>query len=86
MARSIGLPTREVTGWAYDGNKKYVLHAWVEVAINVDDVFYWIPIDPTWNISIPLIHIKSSGEKFLSNDLSLTVKEIIFSDGEILNF
>ncbi len=86
MARSIGFPTREVIGWAYDGNKKYVLHAWVEVVINVDDVFYWIPVDPTWNIFIPLIHIKSSGEKFMSNDLSLTVKEIIFSDGEILNF
>ena len=34
------------SGWAYDGNKKYVPHAWVEVAINVDNVFYWVPIDP----------------------------------------
>ena len=86
MARSIGLPTREVTGWAYDGNKKYVLHAWVEVAINVDNVFYWVPIDPTWNLSVPLIHIKSNPNNFLNNDLSITLKEINFTDGERLNF
>tara|TARA_B100000989_G_scaffold142368_1_gene106031 strand:+ start:476 stop:2014 length:1539 start_codon:yes stop_codon:yes gene_type:complete len=86
MARSIGLPTREVTGWAYDGNKKYVLHAWVEVAMNVDNVFYWVPIDPTWNLSIPLIHIKSSGKNFINNNLSINLKEINFTDGERLNF
>ena len=86
MARSIGLPTREVTGWAYDGNKKYVLHAWVEVAMNVDNVFYWIPIDPTWNLSMPLIHIKSSGKNFINNNLSINLKEINFADGERLNF
>ena len=86
MARSIGLPTREVTGWAYDGNKKYVLHAWVEVAMNVDNVFYWFPIDPTWNLSIPLIHIKSSGKNFVNNNLSINLKEINFTDGERLNF
>ena len=86
MARSIGLPTREISGWAYDGNKKYVLHAWVEVAINVDNVFYWVPIDPTWNLSVPLIHIKSNPNYFLNNDLSITLKEINFTDGERLNF
>ena len=86
MARSIGLPTREVTGWAYDGNKKYVLHAWVEVAMNVDNVFYWVPIDPTWNLSIPLIHIKSSGKNLVNNNLSINLKEINFTDGERLNF
>lgn len=86
MARSIGLPTKEVIGWAYDGNKRYALHAWAEVAINIDGEFYWIAVDPTWNMINPLIHIKSSGEKFLSNNLTLIVKEIIFSDGKILKF
>ena len=43
-------------------------------------------VDPTWNMINPLIHIKSSGEKLLSNDLTLIVKEIIFSDGKILKF
>ena len=86
MARSIRLPTREISGWAYDGNKKYVPHAWVEVAINVDNVFYWVPIDPTWNLSVPLIHIKSNPNYFLNNDLSITLKEINFTDGERLNF
>ena len=85
MSRSIGFPTREVTGWAYDGNKKYVLHAWVEVALKVDGELYWIPIDPTWNLLVPLIHIKSSGKNFLNSDLSITLKQISFADGQKFN-
>ncbi|MCH1557716.1 MAG: transglutaminase-like domain-containing protein, partial [Flavobacteriaceae bacterium] len=85
MSRSMGFPTREVTGWAYDGNKKYVLHAWVEVALKVDGEFYWIPIDPTWNLMVPLIHIRSSGKNFLNSDLSITLKQISFADGQKFN-
>lgn len=86
MARSLGIPTKEVSGWAYDGNNKYVAHAWTEVALKVDDDFYWIPVDPTWNELNPIYHIKASGIKFWTSDLTLFLKKIIFSEGEVLEF
>jgi hypothetical protein len=34
---------------------------------------------------VPLIHIKSSGKNFLNSDLSITLKQISFADGQKFN-
>jgi hypothetical protein len=47
MARSLGVPAREVSGMAYAGDTDpgFAFHAWVEV--HVDN--RWLALDPTWN-------------------------------------
>jgi transglutaminase-like putative cysteine protease len=42
MTRSLGLPSRYVTGLAY--SEGFDHHAWVEVFVNDE----WVPFDPTW--------------------------------------
>ncbi len=46
LARSLGIPTREVTGLLYLGDDVQAFggHAWNEVALDG----YWHPVDPTW--------------------------------------
>lgn len=50
LARSVGIPARELDGYAYNAKQNigYIdsLHAWVEVYI---PPFGWLPIDPTWS-------------------------------------
>ena len=54
LARSAGIPTREVHGFAYTTNSRIqplslvsdVLHAWVEYFDAEKQI--WVPIDPTW--------------------------------------
>ncbi len=51
LARSIGIPAREIAGYAFTTDDKYlpvlgdVLHSWVEVYIPPRG---WVSIDPTW--------------------------------------
>lgn len=42
MARSLGLPTRAMSGLKYDG-QAFVRHAWAESWIG-----RWVPVDPAW--------------------------------------
>ena len=84
LARSLGIPTKEITGWAYDFNGNYVLHAWNEVAFDFEGDTFWIPVDPTWNEVIPRYHIKSSGKNVFSKDYKIFFKEAKFADGEII--
>lgn len=44
LARSIGIPTRYVVGYAYtDKYNAWLGHAWSEVYLG-----QWVPVDPTW--------------------------------------
>jgi len=81
LARAAGFSTKEVGGWAYDGNGRFVPHAWAEVAVKMEDDYYWLPVDPTWDINIPVVHIKESPESFLGK-FSLIPKKVIFANGE----
>ncbi|HSB08083.1 MAG TPA: transglutaminase domain-containing protein, partial [Blastocatellia bacterium] len=54
MARSLGLPSRIVTGLAYSGSS-FGGHAWVEVWIGD-----WFELDPTWGTNfVDATHIRS---------------------------
>jgi len=54
LARSVGIPAREVNGYAYTNNPKLrplslnqdILHAWVEYYDIKKNL--WLPADPTW--------------------------------------
>ncbi len=46
MLRSVGIPSRYVTGFVY-GQNGWDPHAWVEVYFPEQDV--WLPFDPTYN-------------------------------------
>lgn len=54
IARSAGIPAREIEGYAYTENKNIqplsfvddVLHAWPEYWDKTNNV--WVPVDPTW--------------------------------------
>ncbi len=85
LARAAGFPTREVGGWAYDGKNRFIPHAWTEVAIKLDDDYYWVPADPTWDMIIPVVHIKSNAESILGK-FSLILKEINFANGEKIQY
>lgn len=66
MARSVGIPARQVTGLAYVESPEPMFgwHAWSEV----NDGQGWISIDPTWNEArVDASHIKFSDNE---DDLS----------------
>lgn len=68
LARSIGIPAREVSGLAYIETPQPMFgwHAWSEV----HDGSGWISIDPTWNQArVDVSHIKFSDD---ADDLSWT--------------
>ena len=55
LARSAGVPSREVEGFIHTWKNEFGYHAWNEVVI--DGV--WKPVDPTWElIETPVTHIK----------------------------
>jgi hypothetical protein len=47
LARAAGIPARQVSGLAYqgDGTQTFVGHAWNEVVLDGQ----WVPVDPAWN-------------------------------------
>jgi hypothetical protein len=45
LARSLGIPTRVVSGLIYSEDGAFGAHAWNEVAIDG----FWVPVDSTWN-------------------------------------
>lgn len=73
MARSLGLPARVVSGFAYSGGS-FGGHAWVEVYVGD-----WIEIDPTWGTSfVDATHIKdSTGALLTYAALNLVQVEVV---------
>ena len=60
LARSIGIPTRFVSGYAY-GEYGWLGHSWAESYIGE-----WVPVDPTW---LEVGHVDATHiEKFRSHD------------------
>lgn len=83
LARAAGFPTREVVGWVYDGIDKFMLHAWAEVAIKANNDFYWLPVDPTWNMINPTNVIKATNEEsILDKKFTLRIRKIRYEDDE----
>ena len=68
MARSLGFPSRYVSGWAY-GDNGWEPHAYAETYLGV-----WVPVDPTWNEvgHLDAVHVKFSVQK--SNEVANNVK------------
>jgi hypothetical protein len=68
LARSAGIPCREVTGLLYlgDAEQKFGGHAWNEVVLNGA----WHEVDPTWNLfQVTTGHILLSSGKSGPKDL-----------------
>ena len=83
--RAAEFAIREVGGWGYDGTNKFMPHAWTEVAIKLDDDYYWVPADSTWDMIIPVVHIKSNAESILGK-FTLILKEVNFANGEKIQY
>jgi len=84
LARSIGIPSRQVIGYSFDSESSSLGgHAWNEVAIDGK----WYGVDPTWNIWLPsLYHFKSGKNDHIFNNTSLKLKNIRFKDGTVKEF
>ncbi len=82
LARAAGFPTREVGGWVYDGIGKFMPHAWAEVAIKANNDFYWLPVDPTWNMINPTNVIKANDYESILGNFTLRLRKIRYEDGE----
>jgi hypothetical protein len=77
LARSIGLPAREVSGFVYmgDGVKAFGGHAWNEVLLDG----YWVPIDASMNcIEIDGAHICLGVDRDSTNNLLKTFGKLQF--------
>ena len=82
LARSIGIPSRQVVGYVFDlESNHYSGHAWNEIAIDG----YWYPVDPMWNGWLPSkLHIKSNEEKdVILHGLSLKLIKIEYENGKV---
>ena len=69
-------------GWVYVGTDKFMPHAWAEVAIKANNDFYWLPVDPTWNMINPTNVIKATNEQSVLDKFTLRIKKIRYEDGE----
>jgi len=69
LARSLGIPTREVSGLIFSDNEPgFYWHAWAEI----HDGHQWVGIDPAWDETvIDAAHIRMSGEENDSKWISL---------------
>lgn len=79
LARSIGIPSRIASGYAYDPqSQSFGGHAWNEVVVDG----YWYPVDPTWNWESVYGHIKED-EKLnpFFNNIKFKLSLIQFENG-----
>ncbi|HEY7181478.1 MAG TPA: transglutaminase domain-containing protein, partial [Blastocatellia bacterium] len=73
LARSLGLPSRVVTGAALAGGS-FGAHAWVEIYLGK-----WVEVDPTWGLMdrVDATHLRFDGDAFISyamlNQLDLEI-------------
>ena len=61
-----------------------LLHAWAEVAIKANNNFYWLPVDPTWNMINPTNVIKANDYESILDNFVLKLRKIRYEDGEIV--
>ncbi|HEU5460023.1 MAG TPA: transglutaminase domain-containing protein, partial [Pyrinomonadaceae bacterium] len=82
MARSLGLPSRMVTGLAYSGNS-FGGHAWVEVWAGK-----WIELDPTWGTHfVDATHIRNElNTLVMSAALNLVELEVVETRRAVADF
>jgi len=82
MARSLGLPSRMVTGLAYTGNS-FGGHAWVEVWAGK-----WIELDPTWGTHfVDATHIRNNlNTLVMSAALNLIELEVVETRRAVADF
>ena len=82
MARSLGLPSRMVTGLAYSGNS-FGGHAWVEVWAGK-----WIELDPTWGTDfVDATHIRNDlNTLVMSAALNLIELEVVETRRTVADF
>ena len=90
LARSLGIPSREVTGLLYLGDDVQAFggHAWNEVALDG----YWHPVDPTWGeTEINATHIllgprtgDSASADSLFGGYSFKLLDVALRDGDSL--
>lgn len=83
LARSLGIPAREVFGLVYLGDDVTAFggHAWCEVVVDGR----WVPVDPTWNQTTPdathLAYARGGGDwvKMLAvtDGLSFEIREVV---------
>ncbi|HET9714167.1 MAG TPA: transglutaminase domain-containing protein, partial [Pyrinomonadaceae bacterium] len=82
MARSLGLPSRMVTGLAYSGDS-FGGHAWVEVWAGK-----WIELDPTWGTHfVDATHIRNElNTLVMSAALNLIEMEVVETRRTVADF
>ncbi len=82
MARSLGLPSRMVTGLAYSGSS-FGAHAWVEVWAGK-----WIELDPTWGTHfVDATHIRNETNGLvMSAALNLIELEVVETRRAVADF
>ena len=82
MARSVGLPSRIVSGLAYSGSS-FGGHAWVEVWAG-----RWVELDPTWGTDfVDATHIRNeSGSLVTSAALNLIDFEVLETRRTVTDF
>jgi hypothetical protein len=77
LARAVGLPSREVSGFVYMGNdiKGFGGHAWNEVLLDG----YWVPVDASMNqVDCDATHICLGTDKESSNNLLKSFGKLSF--------
>ncbi len=82
MARSLGLPSRMVSGLAYSGNS-FGGHAWVEVWVGK-----WIELDPTWGTHfVDATHIRNNSNSLVTSAaLNLIELEVVETKRTVSDF
>ena len=48
------------------------------------DNFYWLPVDPTWNMINPTNVIKANDYESVLGNFALRLRKIHYEDGEIV--
>ena len=83
MARSLGIPTRVIIGYAYDDKENaWIGHAWNEVYLGK-----WVPVDATWLEvgQVDAVHIETG--RYLDNEtLSATNAYALVTQNAVLDW
>ncbi|MEW6328883.1 MAG: transglutaminase-like domain-containing protein [Candidatus Micrarchaeota archaeon] len=74
LARSVNIPARLVSGYAYNSENGWMGHRWAEAYVGK-----WVPVDPTWlevgNLDATHIELYISSGEVLGSEASASVTE-----------